>query len=254
MKGNGILADDGKAVIVALDHGLFTTNVPPLDAIAAATREVVAAGADGVLVTPGLMRRLGVVEANVVVRTDRAASITAWDGRTTVPFTTDMHAATALAVMAVTHHPAEADQLAHLAMLIDAAHRAHMPVMAEMLPGNYTRQEAFNHASLVGESGRIAAELGADVVKTRYVDDGGFQHAVAQVGLPVLILGGPDEGDARQTLSMVAAAMSEGASGVAMGRNIWGHPAPRLMVRALCEVVHHGLAPAEAARVLEGSR
>lgn len=253
MKGNGILADDGRAVIVALDHGLFTTKVPTLDAMVTATREVLAGGADGVMVTPGLLRRLGQTDANAVLRIDRAANVTEWNGQTTVPLAIDLRGASSAAVMAVTHHSGEAEQLTHLSALIDASHRHHLPVMAEMLPGNYVRQDAYFRSGLVAESGRLGVELGADVIKTRYVDDGGFEQAVAHIGLPVLILGGPKEGHPLDLLTMVSQALQAGARGVAMGRNIWGYSSPRQMVRALGEVIHHGATPQEALQILEES-
>jgi putative autoinducer-2 (AI-2) aldolase len=91
---------------------------------------------------------------------------------------------------------------------------------------------------------RICAELGAQFVKTYYVDQG-FETVAASCPVPVVMAGGKKlpELDA---LTMAHRAVSEGAAGVDMGRNIFQSNAPTAMIQAVGKVVHEFLKPEQA--------
>ena len=91
---------------------------------------------------------------------------------------------------------------------------------------------------------RIVAELGAQYVKTYYVDDG-FETVTASCPVPIVMAGGKKlpELDA---LTMAYNAVSQGAAGVDMGRNIFQSEAPAAMLAAVNAVVHNNAKPAEA--------
>jgi len=88
---------------------------------------------------------------------------------------------------------------------------------------------------------RIMAELGANVVKCYYTDEG-FETITSCCPVPIVIAGGKKlpELDA---LKMSHNAIQQGASGVDMGRNIFQSDAPVAMMRAVRGVVHEGLTP-----------
>src|ERR1700688_1855318 len=94
---------------------------------------------------------------------------------------------------------------------------------------------------------RICAELGAQFVKTYYVADG-FDTVTASCPVPIVMAGGKKlpELDA---LTMAHRAVSEGASGVDMGRNIFQSDDPAGMMRAVAAIVHEGKAPQEALEI-----
>ncbi|MCL4424289.1 MAG: fructose-bisphosphate aldolase, partial [Firmicutes bacterium] len=88
---------------------------------------------------------------------------------------------------------------------------------------------------------RIAAELGADFIKTHYtgtVDS--FREVIDSALVPVVVLGGSKMATDRDVLETVAQAMQAGARGIAMGRNIWQHPFPEKITRALRAIIHDG--------------
>lgn len=66
---------------------------------------------------------------------------------------------------------------------------------------------------------RIAAEMGAQVIKTYYVDSG-FERIAAGCPVPIVIAGGKKLPE-RDALEMCYQAIDQGASGVDMGRNIF---------------------------------
>jgi len=91
---------------------------------------------------------------------------------------------------------------------------------------------------------RICAELGAHFVKTYYVDQG-FETVTASCPVPIVMAGGKKlpELDA---LTMAYRAVSEGAAGVDMGRNIFQSEAPVAMIQAVGAVVHQLMKPEQA--------
>jgi DhnA family fructose-bisphosphate aldolase class Ia len=48
---------------------------------------------------------------------------------------------------------------------------------------------------------------------------------------------------------MVEGAIGAGARGVAIGRNVFQHESPALIVRRICAVVHQGLSAKEALEI-----
>jgi DhnA family fructose-bisphosphate aldolase class Ia len=65
-----------------------------------------------------------------------------------------------------------------------------------------------------------------------------FKAIVDACFVPVIVLGGAAMGDDRALLEMVRKAMDAGASGIAVGRNVWQHPNPPKIAAALNAIVH----------------
>ena len=82
-----------------------------------------------------------------------------------------------------------------LARVIRQAHEWGLPVMAEMVPGGFDSGPEFRTLRSVSVAARVAAELGADWVKTSYVP--GFEQVVATCYVPVVVLGGPGQANPR---------------------------------------------------------
>ena len=125
-----------------------------------------------------------------------------------------------------------------------ACHRYGMPLMIEplvMLPnevrgGYQVDGDAEKIATLV----RLAAEMGADIIKadpTSNPED--FHRVVEAARVPVLVRGGGKE-DLRTVLRKSAALLAQGANGMVYGRNIYQHENPGAVVRALMAMIHDG--------------
>ncbi len=91
---------------------------------------------------------------------------------------------------------------------------------------------------------RIIAELGAQYVKTYYVEEG-FDTVTSSCPVPIVMAGGKKlpELDA---LTMAYNAVQQGAAGVDMGRNIFQSDAPKAMIAAVGAVVHKSMKPKQA--------
>jgi putative autoinducer-2 (AI-2) aldolase len=98
-------------------------------------------------------------------------------------------------------------------------------------------------ARYLGLASRIAAELGAHMVKTYYCKD--FYKVVEACPVPVIIAGGKKIPE-KDALELTYNAISEGAAGVDMGRNIWQSDYPVAMIKAVNKIVHENATAEEA--------
>lgn len=129
-------------------------------------------------------------------------------------------------------------------------HRYGMPLMIEplvMLPnevrGGY---QVDGNAEKIVTLVRVAAEMGADIIKadpTENPED--FHRVVEAARVPVLVRGGGKE-DLKTVLERSAVLMRQGAKGMVYGRNVYQHPNPSSVVRALMAIVHDGVGGEEA--------
>jgi putative autoinducer-2 (AI-2) aldolase len=95
-------------------------------------------------------------------------------------------------------------------------------------------------------------EIGAHIIKTYYTED--FGKVVEACGnVPVVIAGGKKLPE-RDALEMTYNAISDGASGVDMGRNIFQSDSPIGMIQAVRSIVHEGKTLDEAYEIYENSR
>jgi len=125
-----------------------------------------------------------------------------------------------------------------------------MPLLAMM----YTRGEKFqdeNSVEGVKHAARIAAELGADLVKVSYTGSPeSFRQVVEGCPIPVLIAGGEKTKNEREILQIIKDALEAGGAGVSIGRNIFQHEKKQAMVRAICKMVHENISVEEALEII----
>jgi putative autoinducer-2 (AI-2) aldolase len=129
--------------------------------------------------------------------------------------------------------------------LVDAGLRAGIPVMGITAVGkSMTRDAQYFRLAC-----RIIAELGAQYVKTYFVEDG-FETVTASCSVPIVMAGGKKLPEL-EALTMAYNAVQQGAAGVDMGRNIFHSDAPKAMMLAVNKVVHENMKPAEALQLFE---
>ncbi len=125
-----------------------------------------------------------------------------------------------------------------------------MPLLAMMYPRgrNIENEHQVEHVSL---SARVAAELGADIVKTVYTGDpDSFREVTRGCPVPVVVAGGSKTSDLA-TLELIEGAMDGGAAGISIGRNAFQHPNPDRFLKAAALIVHQGRSAVEALELLE---
>jgi putative autoinducer-2 (AI-2) aldolase len=124
-----------------------------------------------------------------------------------------------------------------------------MPVLAVTAVGKELEKRDARYLALCC---RIAAEAGAQLVKTYYCD--GFDKVVEGCPVPLVVAGGPKLNTEMDVFELASQAVRQGAAGVDMGRNIWQHPAPVAMIKAIRAIVHDGASPEDALRVFQRVR
>ena len=127
----------------------------------------------------------------------------------------------------------EKESLMNLADLVNDCEAFGIPVMAVTAVGKELEQREARYLAL---SSRIAAELGARVVKTYWCKN--FDKVVEGCPVPVVMAGGPKCDTEMEVLAFVHDGMKRGAVGVNLGRNIWQSPNPVPMIRALGAIIH----------------
>jgi putative autoinducer-2 (AI-2) aldolase len=133
----------------------------------------------------------------------------------------------------------ERDTLLGMTEYIDKCERYNIPVLAVTAVGRGLGKDA-KYLSLAS---RMAAELGAHIVKTYYCDH--FDQVVDTCPVPIVIAGGKKQPE-QDALKMAYDALQAGACGVDMGRNIFQSSNPVAMMKAVNAIVHRKYNPKEA--------
>ena len=122
--------------------------------------------------------------------------------------------------------------------------RLGMPLLAIIYPNGFDNDFDVKY---VKHAARIAAELGADIVKTFYTGSKEtFQEVIEGSPLPVMLSGGDKTDNPLDFLGVLKTCIDAGGRGVAVGRNVWQADNPVKMLQAVKRVVHEGMTPEEA--------
>ncbi|MGI6031559.1 MAG: 3-hydroxy-5-phosphonooxypentane-2,4-dione thiolase [Eubacteriales bacterium] len=144
-----------------------------------------------------------------------------------------------MAVQTFIGAPGEKNSLELLARTVDMGTRYGIPTLGVVAVGKQmARDEKFFLLAT-----RMVAETGAHIVKSYYCE--GFERVAAACPVPIVIAGGKKLPE-QEALTMAYRAISEGAHGVDMGRNIFQSEAPVAMTKAIAKVVHEGYTDRQA--------
>src|SRR3989344_4935800 len=224
-----------RSVMLAVDHGYFqgpTTGLRNLGK----TVEPLLPYADSLMITRGALRNWVKPEINIpiVLRVSGGQSILKELSNEII--TTAIDDAIRINASAITCSvyvggEFEKESLANLSKIVNEGQLYGIPVLAVTAVG----KEMARDARYLGLASRIAVELGAHMVKTYYCDD--FEKVVEACGnVPVVIAGGKKI-EEKAALEMAKNAISKGASGVDMGRNIFQSGNPVGMIKAVRAIV-----------------
>ncbi len=247
---NRIFQQDGKTVIVAMDHGMGLPVNPTLDDTGAVIRAIVKGGADAILTTYGVAKRFAneLKDVALILRVDGGGSALGADACPDLLYTIEdalRIGADAVAAMGFPGTPYEHKNLTTLADLCRQGDVWGMPVIAETLPGGFGNAVEKSVANLT-LAARYGCECGASIIKTAYNGTPEeFKRVIDASFAPVVVLGGEKANGLSGLFSCIEDALSVGAAGVAIGRNVWKHKDPEAVTRALVDLVHNGKKAAE---------
>jgi DhnA family fructose-bisphosphate aldolase class Ia len=250
---NRIFRPDGRALIVAFDHGMIDGPAKGMEQPEVTLKQIAAGGADAILTTYGTAARFAkeIAPLGLILRMDGGGTKLGEMGPG-AQFYTIADAirlgADAVAVSAFPGAPNEEESLATLAKVIGEAHAWSIPVMGEMVPGGFDSPDHMRTAESIAIAARVGAELGADWMKIPYAE--GFSRVTTTCFVPTVILGGAKKGSERDMLEKICAALDVGAVGVAIGRNIFQADAPQAMTAAVAALIHQNASIDEAMEIL----
>jgi len=213
-----IIKPDGRTVMLAVDHGYFLGPTSGLED-AAKTIKPLLPYADALMPTRGVLRTSvdASTETPIVLRVSGGNSILSelsHEGITVAMDDAVRLNVSAVALSIYVGSPGEKQTLLNLTKLIDEGHRCGIPVLAVTAVGKDMARDARYLALCC----RIAAELGAHLVKTYYCE--GFEKLVRTCPVPLVMAGGKKLPEL-EALELTHNAIKRGAAGVDMGRNIF---------------------------------
>ncbi len=240
-----------KTIIVPMDHGVTNGPISGLIDLEQSINLVADGGANAVLGHVGLAlygHRRGGRDIGLILHLSASTAIGP-DPNDKVIVNTVMNAMK-MGADAVSMHvnigaDSEARMLSDLGKIAVECMEWGMPLLAMMYPRGrkIPDEHAVEHVRLAA---RVAAELGADVVKTVYTGDPeSFREVTRGCPVPVVVAGGSKTDD-RSTLEMIEGAMEAGAAGISIGRNAFQHASPDRFIRAASVIVHQGRSVEEA--------
>jgi DhnA family fructose-bisphosphate aldolase class Ia len=263
------LLPGGRAVIVPMDHPVYHGPVDGLNEPAEVVRKANAGGADGVLLTPGSLETAAdaLGDMAVVLRLDNTCTRLGKriDQMGLISTVEDAVSSgvDAVALNVFIGAENEDELMGKLADVACACREWGMVLVGEMIPESLL----LNHfgkspkelapelaAEHIAVASRVGAEIGADVIKTRYTGTPEtFRTVIETATRPVLVAGGPKTGSDATFLKSIRDAMDAGAAGVCVGRNVWQRADMVAMTRAVRAIVHEGATVEQALAILAES-
>ncbi len=231
-----LFGNDGKLFLMAMDHAQ-SGLMDGLGDIRGLLCDRAETAVDGFLINVGLAPKM----AEGALLHKKLALRTSFGGSRLSSSFTNVHRnhvspETALAlgadavVMMMVMGGADYASIQDAAADIDAFHQYGIPVIVEILADDFTKTQTYE---IQANGARVAAELGADVVKAFYTEN--FAEVVASCPAPIILAGGPKG----QSITDVARdAVRCGVKGFAFGRNLFQGEGARESIRVFSEILH----------------
>lgn len=235
--------ESGNTLMLAFDHGYIMGPTSGLERIDLSIVPLIKY-ADCIMCTRGVLRSVipPSCKTPVALRFSAGSTIlTELNDETLVGIEDAIKLdAAAIAPMVAIGSEFEAKTIANLARCADFTAKYGIPTLGVTAVGKNLARDA----RYLGLATRVCAENGATFVKTYYCDEG-FERVVAGCPVPIVVAGGKKLPE-NEALELAYKAISSGARGVDMGRNIFQSENPEAMIQAVGAVVHRGMKPAEA--------
>ena len=244
----------GRAIVVAVDHGLFMGPIPGTQDLPGLVRRLRQGGADAIQLTPGQAEHNAAAFSGrqapaLVVRLDSTNLWRQGDLKPSPGFWTPVasprralqlgaHVAVCFLLYGWADDTAEAANLAQVGTWAEECADLGLPLMVEPLP-ILPRAADENRPEFVALGVRIATEAGASLIKANYTGDvDSFREIVAGCPVPVLARGGPKAASEAAYAAQVRDVLEAGGRGLVVGRNVFQSADPERTLQELAKVVH----------------
>jgi 2-amino-4,5-dihydroxy-6-oxo-7-(phosphonooxy)heptanoate synthase len=233
---------DNRFLFVPLDHSVSNGPITSAGGFNGLVRDIADGGADGIVVHKGRARTIEpTLLSNTALVIHLSASTDHAPDANAKVLVGDVDEAIRLGADAVSMHvnigsDTEADQLADLGTVAAACDRWGVPLMAMIYPRG-PRVSDPSEPEMLAHAVNIAADLGADVVKTILASPAErMAEVVASSPLPIVVAGGATKD--RDLSQFARTALGVGCRGLAVGRRVFTCRKPQRAVEELAEIVH----------------
>jgi len=234
----------GRTLMLAIDHGYFQGPTTGLERIDISILPLIPY-CDALMLTRGILRSIisPAITTPIVMRASGGTSILKELSNEAIAVDIEdciRMNVSAMAVQVFIGGEYERQSIMNMTRCVDMGIRYGIPTLAVTAVGKEMARDVryFRLAT------RICAELGAQFIKSYYIEDG-FETVVASCPVPIVIAGGKKLPE-RDALEMAYRAVNEGAAGVDMGRNIFQSDSPLSMIQAVRAVIHENETPDKA--------
>jgi fructose-bisphosphate aldolase/2-amino-3,7-dideoxy-D-threo-hept-6-ulosonate synthase len=246
-----------RTIIIPMDHGMSVGPIQGIEDLKAMVDQVAEGGADAVLGHLGLPmygHRKSGKDIGLIIHLSASTSL--GPSPNSKVLVTTVEEAIKIGADCVSVHinigdEQESEMLQTLGSVSEECREWGIPLLAMMYPRGKKIDDEFN-VKYVKIAARVAAELGADIVKTNYTGSiETFREVVGGCGAPVIIAGGPKKETDEELLQTIKDSLEAGGIGAAIGRNVFQAKNPTKMVRAIYRIVHENWEVSEALREME---
>jgi class I fructose-bisphosphate aldolase len=247
----------GNTVIVPMDHGI---SVGPIDGVIdmkEAIQNVSEGGANAIVEHKGLVgeghRKEG-SDIGLIIHLSASTNLSPYPHAKTLVCTVEE--ALKLGADAVSIHVnlgngQEKEMLQDFGKVSYESRTWGVPLLAMVYPRGDKIKDEYD-VNVIKHAARVGDEMGADIVKVSYTGSSeSFHEVIEGCSIPVVIAGGEKMDSDRDILEMVKGSIDAGGAGVSIGRNVFQHRNPKLIVRAISSIVHEGANVDDAIQLLE---
>lgn len=252
---NKLIQPDGHCFFMPIDHGYFQGPTNSLERPGRTVKPLLHY-CDALFVTRGTLRSCidTVGSKPIILRVSGGTSMAGKDlaneGLTTSIEEIIRLDAAAVGISVFVGSDYEKETLLNLANLVNNCENYGIPVMAVTAVG---REMEKREARYLAMACRIAAELGARVVKTYWCEKN-FDKVVKGCPVPVVMAGGPKCKTELEVFKFVYSGMQDGSIGVNLGRNVWQNKKPVAMAKALRAIIHEKATPKKAHTIYKNTK
>lgn len=247
-----IVMEDGKALMLAIDHGYFMGAAHGMEMPKVQVEKLIP-HIDSLMLSPGILTsqidsdfKKGIVlrasGGNTILESDIDNEGLILSAKNAIKLN-----ASAIAVSMFVGAEHSHQTILNLTNAINDAMEYDLPVLGVTAVGKALKDKKekryLTHAS------RLAAELGADIVKTYYCE--GFEEVVKKTTVPIIVAGGPKLDSYKDVLELCYNSIQCGAIGVDMGRNIWQSNYPEAITAGVAHIIHKNSSVKEALQLVE---
>jgi fructose-bisphosphate aldolase/2-amino-3,7-dideoxy-D-threo-hept-6-ulosonate synthase len=236
-----------------MDHGVTIGPIQGIINMQQIINQLLKGGVDAILVHKGIAKNVDAGNAGLIVQLSAMSNLSPnINGKVQV---CTVQEAIRIGADAVSVHvnigaQDEDKMLKNLGKVANQCDVYGMPLLAMMYPRGPKIQNEHS-PDVVAHAARIGAELGADIIKANYTGNiETFKAVVESCPVPMVIAGGPKCKTTQEILQTAHDSVQAGAAGLSIGRNVFQHENPTLIVKALESIVHKGASVGQALKLL----